>query len=89
MSVNSNLEHILSQTTYSEEEALNRLETHNNNVEHVIREFTGLPIIDENKTNLTANQEMFRQFRLLCHNDAKIKYMDDVRENHQQFTLHK
>jgi hypothetical protein len=65
---------IMTQTTYTEEEASRKLEEFENDPIKVIRHFMGLP----DKTNTrkkTINQEIFRQYRLKL--DSSMKgYLD-------------
>ncbi len=53
---------IVNQTTYSKEEANEKLKLHNGDYVKVIKEFMGIP--DKNETmKKSLNQEIFRQLR--------------------------
>ena len=62
--VTKHLPLVLSQTTYTEEEAINKLQLYNGDYMKVIREFMGLPEKKETTVKLkSVNQEIFRQIR--------------------------
>ena len=59
-----NLNIVLTQTNYTKEEAINKLQLYNGDYMKVIREFMGLPEKKETKIKVkSVNQEIFRQIR--------------------------
>ena len=61
--LSKNIKLIMSQTTYSEEEALNKMEQFNGDHMKVIRDYLGISEKKEPKIK-SINQEIYRQFRL-------------------------
>jgi hypothetical protein len=59
------IEQILTQTNYSREESIRKIEEHNGDIISVIREYMGIkPNIENSKINTKQiNQEIYRQIR--------------------------
>lgn len=60
-----NIRVVLSQTTYTEEEAIRKLAEYNNDVTSVIRDYMGIPQkkIKTEINHKSINQEIYRQIR--------------------------
>ncbi len=61
--VKKHLNIVLTQTNYSEEEALNKLQLYNGDYMKVIREFMGIPDKKPIAKAKSLNQEIYRQIR--------------------------
>jgi hypothetical protein len=64
-SIQKNIDIIMKQTTYTEEEALKKLEEFNNDVIKVVRDFMGINnnTNTNTKTIKSINQEIYKQIR--------------------------
>ena len=60
--LNKHLQIVLSQTNYTEEEAINKLKLYNCDYMKVIREYMGIPDKKPQKVK-SVNQEIFKQIR--------------------------
>lgn len=58
-----NVKKVISQTNYTEEEAINKLQLFNCDYMRVIRDYMGIPEKKEEKKVKSVNQEIFRQIR--------------------------
>ena len=67
------LETVLRQTTYTETEAEAKLLLWNNNPIQVIREFMGIPVVQNNGNNKPVNlqQEIYKQIRTKMNSSMK------------------
>lgn len=54
---------VLSQTAYTREEAINKLQMHNGDYMKVIREFMGIPEKKQESKVKSLNQEIYKQIR--------------------------
>jgi len=54
---------IMSQTTYSEQEAREKLQEFNNDFMRVLKNYMGIPDKKENKQIKSVNQEIYKQIR--------------------------
>jgi hypothetical protein len=61
--LNENLQKVMYQTNYSEEEAKEKLKLFNCDYMKVIRDYMGIPDKKEEKKIKSVNQEIFRQLR--------------------------
>ena len=57
------LKTVLTQTNYTEEEAITKLQYYNGDYMKVIREFMGIPEKKQEQKCKTLNQEIYRQIR--------------------------
>lgn len=57
------VKHIMSQTTYSEQEAREKLQEFNNDFMRVLKNYMGIPDKKENKQIKSVNQEIYKQIR--------------------------
>lgn len=65
------IKQIMTQTTYSETEAFEKLKLHNNDYIKVIKEYMGIPD-KKNETKIkSVNQEIFRQIRTTFDNSMR------------------
>jgi hypothetical protein len=83
-----NIRQIITQTTYTEEEAKAKLEMMNNDPLQVIRDFLGIPGKKEGRKKKTINQEIFAQFRQKLDTkdyiDKNPINIEHVKENFQE-----
>ena len=61
----NNIQIIIRQTNYNENEAKEKMQKHNNNHIKVIEEYMGISHEKENKPIVSVNQEKYKQFRNL------------------------
>ena len=61
--IKTHLNSVLTQTNYSEEEAVIKLKLHNGDYMKVIREFMGIPEKKQEQKSKSLNQEIYRQIR--------------------------
>ena len=59
----THIKHIMSQTTYSEEETRKKLQEFNGDFMKVLKNYMGIPDKKENKQIKSVNQEIYKQIR--------------------------
>ena len=69
--LNKHLQIVLSQTNYTEEEAIEKLKLFNCDYMKVIRDYMGIPDKKANKVK-SVNQEIFRQIRTTLDSSMKV-----------------
>ena len=65
------IKQIMTQTTYSETEAIEKLKLHNNDYIKVIKEYMGIPDKKNDTKVKSVNQEIFRQIRTTFDNSMR------------------
>ena len=65
------IKQIMTQTTYSETEAIEKLKLHNNDHIKVIKEYMGIPDKKNDTKVKSVNQEIFRQIRTTFDNSMR------------------
>lgn len=67
---------IMTQTTYTKEDAINKLAEHDNNYLNVIKEYIGIPLSRKTNKIKSINQEIYKQIRTELNTGIK-KYNAD------------
>ena len=70
---NTNIDIICRQTTYTREEAQEKLEAHSNNISSVLKEYLGVTTKPEKKTSI--NQQIYGEL---------ITFMDNINEQYEK-----
>jgi hypothetical protein len=81
--LNESVKKVLTQTNYTEEEAIYKLQLHNCDYMKVIKDYMGIPEKKEEKKVKSVNQEIFRQIRTKLDSSMK-EYRDKNPINMEQ-----
>ena len=75
--LNKHVKNVMSQTNYTEEQAIEKLKLFNCDYMRVIKDYMGIPEKKKERTVKSVNQEIFRQIRTKLDNTMK-----EYRETH-------
>lgn len=64
---------VMRQTDYSQEQALEKLEQHNNDIMSIVREYMGVSTITKKNELKSVNQQIYKEIRTLM-DDAAASY---------------
>ena len=64
---------VMRQTDYSEEQALEKLKQHNNDIMSIVREYMGVSAITKKNELKSVNQQIYKEIRTLM-DDAAASY---------------